>query len=309
MVEKKYSDQELNEAYSSLNDEQKNVLDEHIKMGMKSKWLNVLAKNKGAVLTAEELENPDKAMEKLLDWVLLDYEDSLFINPNTKCECGRSLRYRYTVLHKSTNKIYKLGSVHFEQHTGLSPELVRLIKKGITEVNLERTEILSKVIEKWTMNFQIPSSITVPRDMEKQLSVDLPLLDRQIKRLRHLINMHNKGIEKKPADNKNPKTQKNKQISIFSDIHKEDDSSSVSQEYNQSDLDNINPRQLVYKLKNFCISAIEAHELFLFIKYRKDELHDMGLNLNEIQNYATKALGRIGNKLIRKWLVEIEYIH
>lgn len=309
MIKEKYSDEELKKAYLSLNDEQRNVLDEHIKQGMKSKWLNVLAKNKGAVLTDEELENPEKAMDKLLDWVLLDYEDSLVINPETRCECGRALRYRYTVLHKSTNTIYRLGAVHFEQHTGLSPELVRLIKKGIAQINLERTEILSKVIEKWTLDFDIPSAVEVPRDMERQLSVNLPLLERQNIRLRHMINMYKKGIKNKPEKNKIQKQPQNRQMSIFSDYNNRSSSSSVTPEsnkYDERDLDNIDPGQLFLKLKSIRISAAEAHDLFLFIKYKNDQLESQGLNSNEIQSYATKALGKIGDKRIRKWLVEIE---
>lgn len=41
MVADKYSDEELNRAYLSLTDEQKNVLDEHIKKGMKTKWFSI----------------------------------------------------------------------------------------------------------------------------------------------------------------------------------------------------------------------------------------------------------------------------
>lgn len=277
-----YSEEQLNEAYLSLNDEQKQVLDEHIKLGMKTKWLNILAKNKGAVLTEEERENPEMAMEKLLDWILLDYEDSLTINPNTRCECGRALRYRYTVLHKSTGKVYKLGSVHFEHHTGFSPELVRLITKGIKEINLERDEILSKVIRRWAFPFNIPITMDIPRDMKDQLRVKLPLLDRQVTRLIDLINTYNSLTQTSLKPNK--------------------------VELSPIDLSYVDPIVLYNKLKSSNISAYEAKELFYFIKYRTDELSELGLDLDEIKKYSTKALGKIGNSSIRKWLVEIEYL-
>ena len=277
-----YSEEQLNEAYLSLDDEQKQVLDEHIKLGMKTKWLNILAKNKGTVLTEEERESPEMAMEKLLDWILLDYEDSLTINPNTRCECGRALRYRYTVLHKGTGKIYKLGSVHFEHHTGFTQELVRLITKGIKEINLERDEILSKVIRRWAFPFNIPTTMDIPRDMKEQLRVKLPLLDRQVTRLIDLINTYNALTQTNLAP-------KNKELPPI-------------------DLSYVNPTDLYNKLKSRNISAYEAKELFYFIKYHNDELLELGLDSDEIKKYSTRALGKIGNPSIRKWLVEIEYL-
>ncbi|WP_055665468.1 hypothetical protein [Desnuesiella massiliensis] len=282
MIIRGYSEEQLKEAYLSLNDEQKQVLDEHIKQGMKTKWLNILAKNKGTVLTEEEREKPEMAMEKLLDWILLDYEDSLTINPNTRCECGRALRYRYTVLHKSTGKVYKLGSVHFEHHTGFSPELVRLITNGIKEINLERDEILSKVIRRWTFPGNIPPTIAIPKDMVEQLRVNLPLLDRQVTRLIDIINTYNALT----------------QTSL----------TSKKIELPPIDLSYVDPIALYNKLKSTNISAYEAKELFYFIKYHTDELPELDLDLDEIKKDSTRALGKIGNTSIRKWLVEIEYL-
>jgi hypothetical protein len=58
-----YSEQELNQAYLSLSEEQRKVLDNYIKRGMKTQWLNLWAKKKGAVLDTKQLEDPERAME------------------------------------------------------------------------------------------------------------------------------------------------------------------------------------------------------------------------------------------------------
>lgn len=127
----KLSASELKDTYDSLTPDQKRVLDFHVKRGMKTKWLNSWAEKLGSVLSEDDLSDPDKSMENLLEWILIDYEDNLVADGSIRCECGRALRHRYTLQHKPTGKLYKLGIVHFEQHTGLSPELVSLIAKGL----------------------------------------------------------------------------------------------------------------------------------------------------------------------------------
>jgi len=298
MEPKKYSDEQLSKAYSSLTDEQKIVLDEHVKRGKKTKWLNVWAKKMGETLTEEELENADLSMDKLLDWVLIDYEDSLKPNPNTKCECGRSLRYRYTVLQKSTGKIYKLGAVHFEQHTGLSPDIVRKITKGLKEIDLERDEILTKVIDKWQLSFEIPEGIEIPKDMTEQFRVKLPLLERQVSRLSKTIfdfkfPYLNQSQNKKSFPKSKPTT-------TYSPVAQN------KEEMPPLDLSTINPTRLFAKLKTSNISSGEAWELYQFIKYRSSQLKSYGLYLDEIKSHASRVLGIIGNPSVRTWLVEIE---
>jgi hypothetical protein len=292
-MEEVYSDQELNEAYLSLSEEQKKVLDSYIKRGMKTQWLNLWAKKKGAVLDSSELDDPEKVMETLLDWVLLDYEDSLTINPDTRCECGRALRYRYTILHKETGKIYKLGRVHFEQHTGLDPETVRLVMKGFKEIDTERAEILSKVISKWTLPFVIPLDLSVPKDMQEQLRVNLPLLNRQLYRLDMMIRQY--YSDKSPVKHSSKKTQQAPRKTLVTTANT-----------NTPDLSKVDIKYIYGKLKALQISGEEAKQLYYFIKDRAEEIERLGLNIEEIKKSATRALGKIGNPDVRKWLVEIE---
>jgi hypothetical protein len=294
-MEEGYSEQELNQAYLTLSEEQRKVLDNYIKRGMKTQWLNLWAKKKGAVLDTKELEDPERAMESLLDWILLDYEDSLKINENTRCECGRALRYRYTVKHKETGKIYNLGRVHFEQHTGLDSETVRLIMKGIKEIDTEREDILSKVISKWTLPFVIPLDIEVPKDMLEQLKVNLPLLDRQVYRLDMLIRKYYR--DKYPNKQNIKKTQPYISKSLIkAEISQIPDLSKVDIEY------------LYGKLKSFQITGEEAKQLYYFLKQKLEELESHGYKMAEIKSITTRALGKIGNPNVRKWLVEIEFI-
>lgn len=271
-----YTQKELSNAYLSLSDAQKKVLDEYVKRGRKTSWLNAWAEKKGSVLTTEQLENPDEAMNTLLDWVLLDYEERLSVDPNLRCECGRALKRRYTVWHRETGTTYKLGEVHFCQHTGLDPEMVRLIRKGLAKIDLERDEILSKVIEGWVLPAKLPKSLEIPADISAQLCVNLPLLDRQVHRLQKMI------VIGKHKDLIVPKKSYSHPLS-----------------YDEFKL-------LLDRLKAKKITQGEARELYEFIQAYSDKVVEYGFNITEIKKSATKALGYFSDKNIRQWLVEIE---
>lgn len=183
-MEPKYTDDQLNNAYQSLTPEQRLFLDEHVRRGKKTEWLNTWAKKLGAVLSEEEKQNPEASMERLLEWILIDYEEGLTVSPERRCECGRALKRRYTIQHKTSGTIYRLGIVHFEEHTGLPPDLVRLIQNGLKKIDLERTEILTKVLDGWTMQVPIIDGMKLNDNDRMHLGSGLPLLERQLKRIR-----------------------------------------------------------------------------------------------------------------------------
>lgn len=268
------SKDELHSVYLSLTDEQKHVLDEHVKRGIKTKWLNAWAKKLGNMLSEQDLICPQKAMDKL-EWHLLDFEDNLIVDASCRCECGRPLRYRYTVLHKTTGQIYKLGTVHFEQHTGLGPEIIRLVIKGQKEIDLEKDEILKKVKYRQGLSVKIPLGFVIPIDMIEQLNVRLPLLDRQEKRLQELIIKYNEEFSRQ------------KEIETLKHFD-------IVTVYNE--------------LLRLSISANEAKFLFEYLKSFPNDLYKYNLSIPSIKNAAKKALGYISNKNIREWLTEIEYM-
>lgn len=271
----KVSNDELKRIYLSLTDEQKHVLDEHVRRGMKTKWLNAWAKKFGNVLTEEDLLCPEKAIESL-EWILLDFEDNLIVDGSLRCECNRPLRYRYTIANKSTGQIFKLGTVHFEQHTGLSPDIASLIITGQKEIDLEKDEILTKVKNGWKMPFLIPMDFNIPNDMEDQINVKLPLLERQEKRLQVLLNKYQEEIDKKME----------------------------FERFESFDL-----RSLINQLNNYKFTELDAKLLYDYLKNNPAEINMHGLDMNTIKQAVNKALGHTPDKRIRKWLVEIEYLN
>ena len=292
MVIEKYSSEELDAAYESLLAEQKLFLDEEVIRGKKTNWLNVWAKKLGRELTEKELKNPDQTMQKYLEWRLIGYEDSLRVNPNTKCECGRALRYRYTVENINTKKTYKLGIVHLQDHTGMSPELVKAITQGLKKIDLERDEILTKVIDEWTMPFSLPSKLEIPPDIANQLEIGLPLLERQVAKLYKLAY----GSEK-------PRTKVMKRPRFKFEPLKE----TVKEADQRPELTNADPHFLFERLKTATINTTEAKALLDFIsRHSIDELKAYQLSLDDIGKSATRSLTRIGDPVLRGILIDIE---
>ena len=181
-----FSFKERDKKLSALSNEQQLYIKEYITQRKKSRFANIMANFKGQVLPkyASDIE-----IEEILDgWMLADYIDNGTVNSDTRCECGAPLRYQYIVKHTRTHEVKRLGIEHFKEHTNFSPELIKLIKKGLTEIDYELDELLLKIDMKWLNDEQIREyPQKVPNDIQKHLQQKLPLLNRHINRLSAII--------------------------------------------------------------------------------------------------------------------------
>jgi len=189
---KTLSETERNQILNTLTDKQRSYIKDYIKRGKKTVFANHMAKDKGMVLPQDI---SDHEVEQVLDgWILDDYLDEGEQWKETKalkCECGRILRYQYVVRHLQTGEIRKFGINHFEEHTGLHPDLVHAIMKGFQTIDYELDEILHKIESNWNVDQvinRLSSREEIPDDIQAQLSLGLPLLDRQMKSLNRILN-------------------------------------------------------------------------------------------------------------------------
>ncbi|WP_233254237.1 DUF3895 domain-containing protein [Salipaludibacillus keqinensis] len=186
--------EERDERMKTLTQEQKDFIQNHVRRGKKTTFANHMAKDKGIVLP-QDTESED--IEHLLDgWVLIDYIDNGTVNPDTPCECGRPLRYQYIVKHIGSNEIRTFGINHFEEHTGLPAEIVKDIKNGFQQIDYEMDELLVKLHNDWRLEDEvpyIPEDYPYPNDMQQHFDANVPLLDRQIKRLKQSVLSLNAG--------------------------------------------------------------------------------------------------------------------
>lgn len=194
----------------TLTDVQRDFIRLHLKRGKKTVFANHMAKSKGMLLpedaTSEEIEI-------LLDeWILENFIDNGFVNPETPCECGRPLRYQYIVKHKGTGMIRTFGITHFEEHTGIPANIVQAITKGFTVIDYEMDELLYKIETNWRLNEEvttIPEDYVFPSDIQEHLDAEVPLLDRQIKRLKLdvISKLEELELERKQEERKQAKEQ------------------------------------------------------------------------------------------------------
>ncbi|MDC3417594.1 DUF3895 domain-containing protein [Aquibacillus salsiterrae] len=182
------SQKERDVLFSNLDEEQKKFINDYLKRGRRTIFANVLAKEKASAVTGGEIED---VAEK---WMLMDYIDAgpeWRANPQLFCECGRPLRYQYVLQNLETGEVKKFGITHFEEHTSISPQLVRDIVKGIEQIDYEMDEVLMKAANGWTLAqegiFGIPESVEIPEDIKQQLAYDVPLLSRQVQLLKKIL--------------------------------------------------------------------------------------------------------------------------
>jgi hypothetical protein len=179
---------ERDDLFGLINDGQKTFLTDLLKRGRRTAFANVLAKEKAS--SAED--NNIEAVAQ--QWDLQDYLDAgpeWQTNPQLFCECKRPLRYQYIVQNLKTGEVKKFGIKHFEEHTGIPSHLVNEIVKGIERIDFELDEVLLKISRCWSLKdegiYEIPKSVEIPDDIQQHLKFNIPLLDRQVRRLRERI--------------------------------------------------------------------------------------------------------------------------
>ncbi len=181
---------------NNLSQKQKDFITYFLKRGKKTVFANVLAKGKAGSYDQQTIDDIAHQWE-LLDYI--DAGDNWRQDSQLFCECGRQLRYQYIIQNLLTDEIKKFGIEHFEQHTEISPQLAKDIKKGFEEIDYELDEVLLKIKHGWSLKeegiFNISSSIEIPKDIQQHLESDIPLLTRQVRRLKEVLQAFQKEKE------------------------------------------------------------------------------------------------------------------
>ncbi|WP_274361623.1 DUF3895 domain-containing protein [Paenibacillus thermotolerans] len=184
----KLSEEERDLYKSGLDDSQRVYLEEVMARGRRTVFANTIAKQKGHAIT----ENASlEEVERLIDsWVYEGFIDAGKVDPRQTCECGRALRYQHIVKYKPTGEYKKFGISHLELHTGIDAKTAHQIISGFSLIDFELDEILMKLQSGWSIGEHvpaIPSDLEIPEDIMELIRLNLPLLDRQLLRLKKMI--------------------------------------------------------------------------------------------------------------------------
>ena len=321
MDRKKYSDKDYSNIYYTLNDEQKHHIDTFVKKGYKTKWLYIFASNRDLIpdesknKDIDELENifePNELKEKI-EWILLDYTDHRKVNKEVRCECGRPLRHEYIVIHNVTGEIFTLGIDHLKQYTNLDETEVREILKGFRRIDLEKREILEKIIEDRDMDIDtmINEDFIYPKDILVHIQLKLPLFDRQIRRLGKLGAFSNYVN----------KVSKIEQLKVNIDDNRSLSLEMIAEEYFQKnrtktikedkllkpeyDID-ISNMLIDFKFGGFSLEYVE--KTLNYLTYYENSIDPLSIDKKNIENVFRKALQRLPLGNLRNKVIDTEAI-
>jgi len=175
------SKKHLEETMNLLTEEQKDYLENRLKIRRKSEWLQILADYKGVDITTDM--NVDEIEDKIDDWILIDCLDGGYKQRPYKCDCGQPLRFQYIIQNKKEGEVRKLGESCFEKYLSLPASVIKDVKSGMYNIDLERDEILTKLRQKVFFPLSNYLHLKLPPYILEQYELGLPLLDRQI----HLV--------------------------------------------------------------------------------------------------------------------------
>ncbi|EFM12427.1 hypothetical protein PaecuDRAFT_1107 [Paenibacillus curdlanolyticus YK9] len=168
----------------TLSEQQQQYISESLIRGRRTVFANEMAKQKGFHIP----EDTDAAQIELLlnDWIYTGYVDAGMVSPDLRCECGRPLRYQHRVEHKETGEVKHFGIEHLKEHLAIDSSVVSAIKKGFEAIDYELDELLIKRNSGWTQDPELLQMERLPDDVADHLRLGLPLLERQINRLRQI---------------------------------------------------------------------------------------------------------------------------
>jgi len=124
------------------------------------------------------------------EWDMTDFQDAGTDWRETstlKCDCGRILRYQYTVTNRLTAEIHNFGIHHLQAETGFSDQAIRGIGKYLNAADREIEEVEQRLKENWSLRFDIPESLEIPDELRSTLNDGLPLSKRGEEQLVKLV--------------------------------------------------------------------------------------------------------------------------
>lgn len=133
------------------------------------------------------------------DWELVEIIDAGQVTDSLKCECGRSLRYQYTVKNNLTSETLKLGKTHLALHMGIPEHIAQAVINNLMKIDFELDEILEKYESKFNKAADDPMNsywekylFLFDETIVQQFELGIPFLDSQITKLTDLISEHQK---------------------------------------------------------------------------------------------------------------------
>lgn len=182
--------EERTELLSLVTEEQKDFLLNTLKRGRETIFGNFMLSEKvQAIQSADEIEISDDEQD-VVDWKIIEYVDHGLRNRLGKCACGRTLRYEFTVSHSKTKKTITYGKHHLADFLNLNVSDIDDVLTELNTIDYELDEMLLKIKEDdygYELLNELPEKAELPTDIQEHVKFQVPLLDRQIRRLSKIL--------------------------------------------------------------------------------------------------------------------------
>lgn len=186
------SQEERNELLTLVTDEQKEYLLNKVKRGRRTIFGNIMVEEKVQAIKSVDIDLLEDE-RNIEDWDIVDYVDFGPGNRLGKCACGITLRYMFTVQHKGTNKTITYGKDHLSAFLNLPIKDIDAVMAGLKTIDYELDELLVKIRDDdygYDILAEIPEDIELPKNITEHVDHQIPLLDRQIKKIGRDVNKY-----------------------------------------------------------------------------------------------------------------------
>lgn len=171
---------------SLVTTEQREFFENELKRGRRTIFENAMRDEK-----ISAIKSVDTALEEneknVVDWMITDFIDFGLGNLGGQCACGRKLRYQFTVEHQKTGKMIQYGKDHLSTFLNIDVKDIDGVINELDKFDHELDELLWKINENeygYEHYEKIPDKTVVSKSILKHIEVNVPLLDRQIQRLK-----------------------------------------------------------------------------------------------------------------------------
>lgn len=189
---------EREQILSVLAVEQRDFLEHELKRGRRTVFENFMRDEKiTAIKLADEIKLEEDEMN-VVDWRIADYVDFGPGNLHGRCACNHRLRYMFTVEHQITGKKIQYGKVHLSTFLNIEVKDIDGFINELDDIDHELDELLRKVSDNQYFHEyydRLPDKTVVSKDITKHIEANVPLLDKQINRLKKQFEKHMEALE------------------------------------------------------------------------------------------------------------------
>nr|WP_106782912.1 hypothetical protein [Lysinibacillus timonensis] len=190
MFREPLSQEERSQLLETVTEQQRDFLNHKVKRGRETIFANFMLSEKvHAIMSADDIELQENELD-VVDWKIVHYDDHGLGNRHGKCACGRSLRYEFTVQHLKTKKTITYGKDHLAQFLNLNVSDIDAVMNNLRVVDFELDELLCKIKHDdygYELVDELEGKIEIPKDIQEHVNAEIPLLNRQIRRLEKQI--------------------------------------------------------------------------------------------------------------------------